>query len=304
MVIGVISHPDCLLHEMGPLHPEQPDRLRVIQKEIKKSGLGAETKEYLAVPALKEDLLRVHTAEYVERIFAAAPKHGLVALDPDTWMNPHTLNAALLAAGSVKQAVDLVMSGEVGAVFCNIRPPGHHAESNQAMGFCFFNNIAVGVAYALEHYHLKRIAIVDFDVHHGNGTENIFRKEARVLFCSSFQHPFYPYSGAATANPHIINIPLAAGCSGKEFREEVTRHWLPALKDFQPEMIFFSAGFDAHAKEDLANLSLHEEDYAWITREVKQIADTFCRGRIVSVLEGGYALNVLGKCVVAHLMAL
>jgi acetoin utilization deacetylase AcuC-like enzyme len=304
MTIGIISHPDCLLHDMGRMHPEKPERLEVIHKELVKSGLYADFKEYIAPLATQEQLLRVHSAEYVNHIFQTAPERGLVSLDADTWMNPHTLNAALRAAGAVIQGVDLVMRKEVNAVFCNIRPPGHHAERAQAMGFCFFNNVAVGVAYALDHYKLKHIVIVDFDVHHGNGTENIFRNDARVLLCSSFQHPFYPFSGAETVSNHIINIPLAIDSTGKELRDRIESEWLSAIRNFQPEIIFFSAGFDGHEKDPMSSLSLHEEDYTWITQKVKKIADEVCEGRIVSVLEGGYALSVLGACVVAHMNAL
>ncbi len=304
MTIGIISHPDCLLHEMGSMHPEQPARLRVINEALSKSDLKADLKMYEAILATRQQLERVHDIAYVEQVFHASPARGLIGLDADTWMNPYTLKAALRAAGAVIQGVDLVLSGEVKSVFCNVRPPGHHAEKNHAMGFCFFNNIAVGAAHALEQHQLKRIAIVDFDVHHGNGTEDIFAKDSRVLFCSSFQHPFYPFSGAETKNQHIINVPLPIGATGKVFREKVTSQWLEQLKDFQPEMIFISAGFDAHAKDQLSNTALHEEDYAWVTQKIKAIADEVCQGRIVSVLEGGYALDVLGRCVVAHVDAL
>jgi acetoin utilization deacetylase AcuC-like enzyme len=302
MAIGVITHPDCLLHEMGRTHPEQPDRVRVISRQLAESGL--DTIEYIAPLATPLDLLRVHSQEHVNAVIAAAPDHGLISLDPDTWMNPHTLDAVLRAAGAVISAVDRVMQQEISAAFCNVRPPGHHAEHNRAMGFCFFNNLAVGVAYALEKYNLQRIAIVDFDVHHGNGTEDIFQHDTRVLLCSSFQHPFYPFGGAETRNSHIINIPMPAGSSGKNFREKITERWLSPLAQFQPELIFFSAGFDGHAADPLANLNLHEGDFAWVTREVKKIAEASCSGRMISVLEGGYALEVLGKCVVAHVDAM
>jgi acetoin utilization deacetylase AcuC-like enzyme len=304
MSVGIISHPDCLLHEMGSLHPEQPARIRVIEDKLIMSGVRADLQEYEAPLVTKDQLARVHTVDYIEHIFNSAPKHGLISLDPDTWMNPYTIKAAQRAAGAVVYGVDLVMSGELNAVFCNVRPPGHHAERSQAMGFCFFNNIAVGVAHALEHYNLKRVAIIDFDVHHGNGTENIFKNDDRVLLCSSFQHPFYPFSGSETHSQHILNIPLATGCTGKVFREQVEAHWLKKIREFQPEMIFFSAGFDGHERDVMANVSLHEEDYAWITHKVKAIADEVCHGRIVSALEGGYALDALSRSVLAHIEAL
>lgn len=301
---ALISHPDCLLHDMGFGHPEQPDRVRVIQAELERSGLNAKLKHYQASLVTREQLLRVHNADYIDQIFAIAPKEGLIAIDPDTAMNPYTLKAAQRAAGAVVLAVDLVMKKEVKAAFCNVRPPGHHAEHARAMGFCFFNNIAVGVAHALEHHKLHRVAIIDFDVHHGNGTEDIFRNEERVLLCSSFEHPFYPHVGADTKSNHIINVPLAAGSTGQMFREKASQYWLCAIEDFKPEMIFFSAGFDAHENDQLADLKFKVEDYAWITHEIKKIADKVCHGRMVSALEGGYALETLGACVVAHVKAL
>lgn len=304
MTIAFISHPDCLLHDMGKYHPEQPARLRVIDDELIRVGLEAVLKQYSAPLVTREQLLRVHDEKYIDFIFASSPKEGLVPLDPDTWMNSHTLQAALRAAGAVVLGVDLVMSKETDAAFCNVRPPGHHAEKAKAMGFCFFNNVAVGVAHALEHHKLKRVAIVDFDVHHGNGTEDIFRHDERVLYCSSFQSPFYPFSGANTKSKHISNIPLPAGTTGKIFREKVEEFWFKKIMQFEPEMIFFSAGFDAYLKDEMSDLLLTEDDYAWITQAVKQIADEVCHGRIVSALEGGYELNGLGRCVAAHIRAL
>lgn len=302
MSIALLSHPDFLLHEADGPHPERPTRLRAIQKMLRYAPI--EFQSYEANAATIEQLARVHTKNYIDKIFALAPKSGVIYLDSDTFMNAHTLSAALHAAGSVVQAVDLVMAKKHSAAFCLVRPPGHHAERARAMGFCIFNNVAVGVAHALEHYHLNRIAIVDFDVHHGNGTEDIFAHDKRVLFCSSFQHPFYPGNGADTKSDHIINIALPAGTTGKEFRSEVSAHWLPAIKDFQPEIIFFSAGFDGHAADQMANFALIEEDYAWITQEVCRIAQKVCAGRIISVLEGGYELNALSQSVLAHLEAI
>ncbi|MFI4955488.1 MAG: histone deacetylase family protein [Gammaproteobacteria bacterium] len=301
MAVAFISHPDCLLHDMGQHHPEQPARLRVIDEELALRGLNARLEKHLAPLAAREQLLRVHTAEYIESIYQLAPQTGLVSLDPDTAMNPYTLTAALRAAGAVIYAVDLVMQGAVKAAFCSIRPPGHHAERDRAMGFCFFNNVAVGVAHALEHYQLKRVAIVDFDVHHGNGTENIFQHDERVLLCSSFQHPFYPFSGATTKSSHIINLPLPAGSGGEVFRKKAAELWFEPIKQFQPDMLFFSAGFDAYINDEMANLRFTEDDYAWITQEIKQIAEITCQGRMISALEGGYDLAGLGKCVAAHI---
>lgn len=302
MTVAYITHPSSLLHEMGPDHPERPQRIIAIDTALKQSGLLNKLKPYLAPQATHEQLLRVHTADYLNSIVATAPQPNqseLVSLDPDTWMNAHTLTAAYHAAGAVVLAVDLVMRDEVQAAFCNVRPPGHHAEKNRAMGFCFFNNIAVGVAHALTQHQLTKVAIVDFDVHHGNGTEDIFKDDDRVLFCSSFEHPFYPYSGANTHKPHILNIPLPAGTNSELFREKV-QSWFAKLEAFKPELIFFSAGFDAHADDVMADILLKADDYAWITREVKLIADKVCQGRLISALEGGYALEALGQSAVAH----
>lgn len=251
-----------------------------------------------------EDLYRVHAREYVDAVYNAAPIQGSVRLDPDTSMNPHTLAAALRAAGSVIHAVDLVLAGNSNRAFCCVRPPGHHAEHQRAMGFCIFNNIAAGAAYAIASHGIKRIAIVDFDVHHGNGTEDIFKDNTNVLLCSSFQHPFYPYTGADTHSSHIINVPLAAGTDGKAYREVVENKLLPELTAFKPELIMISAGFDAHADDPLADLCLQAEDYAWITAKLVEIASEHARGRIISVLEGGYSLKALASSSVAHCQAL
>lgn len=304
MKTALISHPDCLLHDMGHSIPEVPERLSVIDLAITRSGLITQLEQYLAPLATKEQLSKVHNIDYIDYIFMSSPKQGMVPLDPDTWMNPYTLKAALHAAGAVIQGVDLVMTGKANAAFCNIRPPGHHAEKSTAMGFCIFNNIAVGVAHALEHHKMKRIAIIDFDAHHGNGIEDIFRHNEKVLYCSSFEHPFYPFSGADTISNHIINIPLAAGCDGNGIRHKITEHWFQALSDFQPEMLFFSAGFDAYAGDAISDLLFDIEDYAWMTREIIKLTQKTTHNRIVSSLEGGYALDGLGDCVVAHLREL
>jgi acetoin utilization deacetylase AcuC-like enzyme len=304
MTLALISHPDCLRHEMGGWHPEQPARITAIQDQLVASGLDVVLRHYDAPLASREQLVRVHSAGYVDFIFGTSPEQGLVQLDPDTAMNPHTLAAALRAAGAVVYATDLVLGNEVGCAFCNVRPPGHHAERGRAMGFCIFNNVAVGVAHALEHHRLQRVAIADFDVHHGNGTEDIFRDEPRVMLCSSFQHPYYPFQGADTRSTHIVNVPLAAGTAGSGFRAEVERHWVPALEEFRPELVFVSAGFDAHREDDMSEIDLTERDYVWVTQQIKHIADRYASGRIVSTLEGGYALHALGRSVAAHLKAL
>ena len=304
MTVGIISHYLCASHEMGKLHPESPARLSAIKDQLIRSGLDFAIRQYEANSIEPELLSLVHDPEYINYVYDNAPAEGMFRLDPDTLMNPHTLKAVLLAAGAVVQAVDLVMSKELTAAFCAVRPPGHHAEKNKAMGFCIFNNIAVAAAYAREHYHLKKVAILDFDVHHGNGTENIFADQPDVLFCSTFQHPFYPFSGTGETAPNIINTPLDSTASSEEFRQAVTDNWLPALEKFKPEMLFISAGFDAHAEDEMSHVRLYESDYRWVTDELKAIADQQCNGRIVSVLEGGYDLSSLGRSVVAHVNGL
>ncbi|HRQ04697.1 MAG TPA: histone deacetylase family protein [Nitrosomonas halophila] len=304
MVTAFITHPVCLKHAMGLGHPECPERLAAIERQLDAAGILPVLQYHDAPQAEREQLLRVHTENHVRRIESSAPRHGLVSLDPDTSMNPYTLEAAFRAAGAVILATDLVMQGKAANAFCSIRPPGHHATHDQAMGFCFFNNVAAGAAHAISRHGLTRVAIVDFDVHHGNGTEDIFRDDARVLLCSTFQHPFYPYSGAAGSNDHIINVPLVAGSPGEIFRQAVTRYWLPALNGFRPEIIYISAGFDAHRDDYLAGLNLDESDYAWVTEQIKTVADEYAQGRIISVLEGGYELAALGRSVVAHIQVL
>jgi acetoin utilization deacetylase AcuC-like enzyme len=288
---------------MGQGHPEQPARVQVIEEKLKNSSLNKLVQYYEAPLVENKNLLLVHDKNYVDSLFKMSPENGLVSVDPDTFMNPFTLQAARRAAGAVILGVDLVMSKKAEAVFCNVRPPGHHAEKNRAMGFCFFNNVAIGAAYALEQYKLNRIAIIDFDVHHGNGTQDIFQNEDRVLLCSSFQHPFYPFSGNKTNN-HIINIPLSPETSGKVFREKIEELWLDKINDFKPEMIFFSAGFDGHCEDDMSSMVLIDEDYAWVTGKIRNLANQHCPGRIVSVLEGGYALDALARSAYMHIQAM
>jgi acetoin utilization deacetylase AcuC-like enzyme len=289
---------------MGSHHPECPARLAAIEDYLLASGILEHLVDVDAPPATREQLLRVHDPAYVDAIEASIPARGLVHLDPDTAMNPHSHHAALRAAGAVVKATDMVMSGEVENAFCNVRPPGHHAGRARAMGFCFFNNIAVGASHALEKHGLERVAIVDFDVHHGNGTEDIFRDEPRVIMVSTFQHPFYPYSGLEGRSERMVNIPLAAYSGGVQFREAVEKFWIPALERFRPQMFFISAGFDAHRDDDMAALNLVESDYAWVTERLVVYSDRFCGGRIVSTLEGGYELDALARSVAVHLRAL
>jgi acetoin utilization deacetylase AcuC-like enzyme len=289
---------------MGEGHPESPDRLRSVLNALQAAGL-AQRLELLEAPvAEREQLERVHTAALVDFVIQSAPDRGYAYLDPDTSMNPKSLSAALHAAGAVVRATDLVMEGKVANAFCAVRPPGHHATRARPMGFCMFNNVAVGAAHALEAHGLQRVAVLDFDVHHGNGTEDAFHDDPRVMLCSTFQHPYYPYSGADSGNDHIINVPLAAMTDGRGFREAVEQVWQPALEDFSPQLVFVSAGFDAHRDDPLAYLKLADEDYRWVTEWLLGIARDHAHGRVVSTLEGGYNVEALGRCVVEHVGAL
>ena len=289
---------------MGEHHPECPDRLRAIHDRLVAARLVDFLWELEAPEVTREQLRRVHAAAYLDSLEQLAPISGIRHLDPDTVMNPHTLAAARRAAGAAALAVDLVVGGQARTAFCSVRPPGHHAESNRAMGFCFYNNLAVGVAHALAQHGLKRVAVVDFDVHHGNGTEEIFRDDPRVTMVSVFQHPFYPYMGIEGRSERMVNIPLRAYSGGAELRAAVERHWLPALEAFRPELIFVSAGFDAHRADDMASLNFTEADYAWVTERIREVADRHAGGRVISLLEGGYELDATARSVEAHLRAL
>ncbi|MBW8329454.1 MAG: histone deacetylase family protein [Thiobacillus sp.] len=304
MHTAYITHPSFLLHDMGSWHPESPLRLRAIDDRLHAAHLFDFLAHHEAVRADRSQLLRVHDAAYVDSVEAASPSEGVNALDPDTSMNPHSLEAAYHAAGGAVMAVDLVLRGEVNNAFVACRPPGHHATRNQAMGFCLFNNVAVAAAHALEQHGLERVAIVDFDVHHGNGTEDIFRDDPRVMLCSTFQHPFYPHCGANTVSEHIVNVPLPAGTTGSAYREAFSARIMPRLEAFRPQMLFFSAGFDGHREDDMAQFGLVEADYAWITEQVMDVAARHAQGRIVSVLEGGYDLSSLGRSVAMHIKTL
>ncbi len=304
MATAFITHADCLRHDIGSYHPERPARLAAIEDQLIASGIGQYLVRHEAPRATMEQLTRVHPPDYIAALEAAAPQRGIVHLDPDTAMSPGTWEAALRAAGAAVLATDLVVRGEVESAFCSVRPPGHHATRDRAMGFCLFNNVAVAASHALAAHRLERVAVIDFDVHHGNGTEEIFAGDARVLMAGTFQHPFYPYSGTDNPAPNMVNVPLPAGTGSAGFRAAVGERWLPALEAFRPQMIFFSAGFDAHVEDDMAMLRLVDGDYAWVTEQVKRVADRYAGGRIVSVLEGGYALSALGRSVVQHLRAL
>jgi len=306
MTTALISHTDCLGHVTPPGHPERVDRLKVVMAAF-------ETEEFaylVRVDApLAEDawIGRVHPAEHIAKLEAMAPDHGYAPVDADTFLMPGSLAAARRGAGAVVRAVDMVMSGEVRNAFCAVRPPGHHAEKSTAMGFCFFGNVAIGALHALEAHGLERVAIVDFDVHHGNGTQDLVWDDARVLFCSTHQMPLYPGTGAADevgAYGQIVNVPLPAGATGGIFRAAMLGRVLPAIEAHDPQMILISAGFDAHADDPLANLSLREADFAWATAQLCALAAKHCDGRVVSTLEGGYDLGALAASSAAHVRVL
>ena len=310
---GYFTHPDCRKHEMGPGHPECPERLAAIDDRLLICGVADALDRREASAAALADIELAHGRNYVatlrgltatlrEEINAGGPSH--VQLDPDTSMNIHTWDAALHAAGAALAATDAVIAGELENAFCAVRPPGHHACRDQAMGFCFLNNVAIAAKYALERHGLKRVAIVDFDVHHGNGTENIVAGDDRILMVSFYQHPFYPEGGARSDAANLVNVPVPAYTRGMEVRELIEMYWLPRLEEHRPEMIFISAGFDAHREDDMGQMGLVEQDYAWITMRVKDVARRFAQGRIVSCLEGGYDLSALGRSVEAHLRVL
>jgi len=301
--IAYLTHPDCALHDVGPWHPESPKRWQAIDAALRAAPWFGQLLSVTAPLATLEQLRRAHTDAHIESVRNATPPSGVAWLDPDTGLNPFSWQAALAASGAVVRAVDAVMAGEAQRAVCNVRPPGHHAEADLAMGFCLFNNVAIGVLHALHAHPLQRVALVDFDVHHGNGSEDILRNKPRVLLCSSFRHPFYPYSGSQ-AHAGFIPAPLPQGADGIQFRAAVEQLFLPALEAFQPQLVFISAGFDAHRDDPLGGLNLVEADYAWITRELCALADRHAQGRVVSVLEGGYDLGALGRCAVAHVEAM
>jgi acetoin utilization deacetylase AcuC-like enzyme len=293
---------------MGSGHPESPLRLDAIADQLRASDLDAALVWEEAPEATVEQLERAHDAQYVRTLLemmAEARQTGKPqVIDADTVCSPATEQAALRAAGAAVAATDAVISGRVSNAFCAVRPPGHHATRNQAMGFSFFNNVAIAALHALEHHGLKRVAIVDFDVHHGNGTEDIIAGDERILMVSFFQHPLYPGSGAVPKGPNMVNVPMPPFSDGEAVRRVIEAQWIPRLEIFRPQMLFISAGFDAHREDPLAQMNLTANDYAWITERTKQVAEEFAGGRIVSCLEGGYALQALASSVVAHVRTL
>ena len=313
MTTAFYTHPDCKLHEMGAWHPESPQRLQAIEDQLISSRID-QWLDHRQAPDVDEAsivaaIARVHSPEAIALVRSnsmalvnSAVEH--YPLDSDTSLNKHSWQAALRSVGAALAATDAVMSGELENAFCSVRPPGHHATHAAPMGFCMFNNVAIAARHALEVHGLQRVAIVDFDVHHGNGTEEAVLHEPRVLMVSFFQHPFYPFSGTEEAPAHIVNVPVPAYSGGDVVRQLVTEKWLPALHAHQPQMIFISAGFDAHREDDMGQMGLVEADYAWITKQIMQVAGQYAQGRIVSCLEGGYQLSALGRSVVAHLKVL
>lgn len=310
---GYFFHPDCRRHEMGRGHPECPERLDAIEDRLLLTGVAdvLDRREALLAPIADLELAhdRMHVASLRgltdglrDDISAGGPPYA--AIDPDTSINVHTWDASLRAAGAAISATDAVISGELENAFCAVRPPGHHACRDRAMGFCFFNNVAIAARYALERHGLQRVAIVDFDVHHGNGTEDIVAGDARILMVSFFQHPFYPPGGSVSLADNLVNLPVPAYTRGPAVRELIEAHWLPRLEAFRPEMVFISAGFDAHRQDDMGQMGLVESDYAWITQCVKTVAQRHAKGRIVSCLEGGYHLDALARSVEAHVRVL
>ena len=305
MRTGYYTHPDCARHEMGQDHPECPARLAAIEDRLISAGLDWALQRPQVPLAQEHELELAHSALYLAELRERGRlDEGYAWIDPDTLMNPHTLRAALRAAGAAVAATDAVLDGTLDNAFCAVRPPGHHATRDRAMGFCFVNNVAVAARHALDRRGLERVAVVDFDVHHGNGTEDILSGDSRVLMVSFFHHPFYPYSGTDDPAPNMLNVPLPAYSAGAQVREVVAHRWLPRLREFAPQMIFISAGFDAHREDDMAQMGLVEADYAWITRAIREVADEVCQGRIVSCLEGGYNLSALGRSVVEHVRVL
>ncbi|HWJ93587.1 MAG TPA: histone deacetylase family protein [Telluria sp.] len=306
MSTAIFSHPDCLRHEMGDWHPESPARLKAIDDQIILARLDGLVEQRDAPLASLDDIRRNHTDNAIALVrdhIPAAPGE-YYPLDSDTSLCHYSWQAALRSAGAAVAATDAVIAGELANAFCEVRPPGHHARPTTPMGFCFFNNIAIAVRRALEVHGLERVAIIDFDVHHGNGTAESFRDEPRVLMASFFQHPFYPYTEPEPITATHVNVPVPARSGGDIVRKLVQDQWLPALHAFRPQMIFISAGFDAHREDDMGGMALVEADYAWMTRQIMAVAKEHCKGRIVSCLEGGYNPGALARSVVAHLKVL
>ena len=299
----IYTHDLCLHHEVPEGHPERPERLAAVIKHLDRCGLSGDYPLRQSTPAPEDDMVRAHPRDHLGFLESMIPSadEGLVPVDPDTWMGEHNHAAARAAAGAVCNGVDDLLNGTTQRVFCAVRPPGHHAEKSSTMGFCLINSVAIGALKALADDTIARVAILDFDVHHGNGTVDILQDNPAVLVCSSFQHPYYPNRLFDVRRDNIVNTPLPAGTAGSEFRAQVEQSWLPALEHHKPDIIFCSAGFDAHQRDPLANLNLVEEDFAWVTDLAVSAANQFSQGRLLSTLEGGYDLEALVSCVETHL---
>lgn len=300
--IDLFAHDACLDHAVPAGHPERPARLAAVIERLRGDGLLDELNLVAPAPANDDALAQVHERRYIEAVTQAAPASGMIRIERDTTMSAGSLRAARLGAGAVIEAVTRVLDGDSHRAFCASRPPGHHAESNAAMGFCLFNNVAAGAAAALRR--LQRVAVLDFDVHHGNGTVEMFAQRPEALVCSSFQYPFYPGIRQRLQQPNIVNTPLPEGAGSAAFRAGLERDWLPALERHRPELILVSAGFDAHRSDPLAGLALEDDDYRWVTAFIVDAAERFAQGRIVSTLEGGYDLAALGRCAALHVQGL
>jgi acetoin utilization deacetylase AcuC-like enzyme len=292
----IITHTDCLAHHQAG-HVERPERLQAVLERLRACGLAREMGMVDAIPADRDTLASVHPRSLVDLLCDQEPDDGIVHIDPDTFISKGSIRAAQLAAGAGTQAVDKILAGDADRVFCAVRPPGHHAERAQAMGFCLFNSVAIAATYALEQPSINRVAILDFDVHHCNGTVDLFRDRHEVLVCSSFQDHHYPGRYLDFTNEHIINTPLAAGAGSREFRDGIETSWLSAVRDHRPDLILVSAGFDAHARDPLAEINLGNEDFAWIGELIRALADELTGGRIIATLEGGYDLAALADSV-------
>jgi acetoin utilization deacetylase AcuC-like enzyme len=306
MTTLLLSHPACLDHVNPMGHPERPDRIRAIERALEQEKFQGLAREQAPMASI-EMIALAHPLDYVEQVREAAPKEGMVRLDADTTMSPGTFEAVMRAAGGAVQAVDEVMTGKVANAFVATRPPGHHAETATPMGFCLFNNAAIAARHAQKQHGAERVAIVDFDVHHGNGSQDIFWNDASVMYCSTHQMPLYPGTGAVSergTKNTIVNAPLRPGDGGDEFREAMEAVILPRLEGFAPDLIIISAGFDAHMRDPLANLNFLEPDYTWVTQKLMEVADHRAKGRVVSLLEGGYDLEGLSRSVAAHVTAL